>query len=754
MSSPSGDDRAEVLMDLTEANIVSLEEKFAEEIEELKNSLRAPAGTPLQPNAEREINDAINQSIELLEELDHVRLVFLECARTGRTITDTEAEAFKYFGFLVPSSRFIAPSLEGGTDSFYLPPRRSASTMVVEQPETETDVGDVIARVDPAPREATPEDEVLYGFGSIPPPLPVVAAAPSSRTLPPPLQPTERAPPSAESLRRPTSKSPPPPPTMQPNTVKPLAVQERAADEPPSRPPTLMTEKMEEDITRRINERVAQAEGTFANRLSEMQERLKAAEEAHVQAEVTRVRERDQQERSELTKQHQTDMLAVQKELAATQEALRLEKQRSEDLATALRGAQDEALKHSAHANELQQSLERAQSELDSVRSSLAAVRQGEQETVALRKDWATLMKEAFVEENAQLRADVESLRKEVEALRGARQTEQNALEAQLKQWEADNVTETDSSATISKLLAVVRNVASEEPPPVYTLGNCADSEPVDVAVIQLLNTLAFPFPVSLQRLGRGGDYFIDTRVQLKLVGDQVMVRHVGTKGASSYEPLARYLIHLYAPMLISIDRAESASQSTKRSVSVSEDPEGAAERVRQLQEEQRALMQQLMAQQELLLQHQSRLAAGVSPSKSPSPPPPPAEGSMERAAPAPVTPAATSGALRESGGVLTYVVGDVPEPPDANELLHRQQKMRMEEALREWKRHQQLAATGRQAPQARQTTPPATKKTFVGHRGIAAGQLDEEDIERLKRQALQQQFRQGRTVTNPNVRR
>lgn len=195
-----------------------------------------------------------------------------------------------------------------------------------------------------------------------------------------------------------------------------------------------------------------------------------------------------------------------------------------------------------------------------------------------------------------------------------------------------------------------------------------------------------------------------------------------------------------------------SSEQEKRRQLEI--DPEGAAERVRQLQEEQRALMQQLMAQQELLLQHQSRLAAGVSPSKSPSPPPPPAEGSMERAAPAPVTPAATSGALRESGGVLTYVVGDVPEPPDANELLHRQQKMRMEEALREWKRHQQLAATGRQAPQARQTTPPATKKTFVGHRGIAAGQLDEEDIERLKRQALQQQFRQGRTVTNPNVRR
>jgi hypothetical protein len=139
-----------------------------------------------------------------------------------------------------------------------------------------------------------------------------------------------------------------------------------------------------------------------------------------------------------------------------------------------------------------------------------------------------------------------------------------------------------------------------------YSLGACSDAGPIDHAVTDLLNSLGLPFFVPIRRLGPGGDYFIDRRLNVRLVGGQVMVRCRSQQPSSSFESLAKYLLHLYAPMLVDDDTVEPLPPAETSANS---------EEIAALQHQQHQLKQSLAMQQQLLRQHHRELLAELSPS-------------------------------------------------------------------------------------------------------------------------------------------
>ncbi|ORC87666.1 uncharacterized protein TM35_000212720 [Trypanosoma theileri] len=177
-----------------------------------------------------------------------------------------------------------------------------------------------------------------------------------------------------------------------------------------------------------------------------------------------------------------------------------------------------------------------------------------------------------------------------------------------------------------------------------YCVGNNSNivEEPVDTAVIQLLNDLDFSFPVHIRRLGPGGDYFIDQHVEIKLIDGQLLVKpklstiHHSTSSdvvnKPRYEHLAKYLIHLYSPAMdlekaagkdddddnVMEQQQEEKKRKQEPGVNNSYDytrdsdiPFG--ERIASLKQKQQDLQRTLKSHYEQLRQHQQQLESNLS---------------------------------------------------------------------------------------------------------------------------------------------
>lgn len=96
---------------------------------------------------------------------------------------------------------------------------------------------------------------------------------------------------------------------------------------------------------------------------------------------------------------------------------------------------------------------------------------------------------------------------------------------------------------------------------PTYTTQS---ADPLDQAVVRCLNHLALPIPLHVRRVGPGGEYMIDRRVQLRLHGDEVMVRRLGASNIVA-ESLATYLLNLYLPVLHGVGDDRHTALSSRR---------------------------------------------------------------------------------------------------------------------------------------------------------------------------------------------
>ncbi|RNF27248.1 uncharacterized protein Tco025E_00439 [Trypanosoma conorhini] len=186
------------------------------------------------------------------------------------------------------------------------------------------------------------------------------------------------------------------------------------------------------------------------------------------------------------------------------------------------------------------------------------------------------------------------------------------------------------SSQSVEDALCTLRAVSACRRVRYCATGDASGKlDAVDAAVVQLLNDIGFPFPVPIQRLGARGDYFIDRRVEIKLVGRQLVVRPWLAPGAHPgacadgtrrprYEHLAKYLIHLYSPAL-DLERVAAGERSDVGE----EDAAGGDRRkdvVATLKRQQQELQLALEKRHAQLYAYQRRLEAGLSPSPNASP--------------------------------------------------------------------------------------------------------------------------------------
>ncbi|EKF38687.1 hypothetical protein MOQ_001099 [Trypanosoma cruzi marinkellei] len=178
-------------------------------------------------------------------------------------------------------------------------------------------------------------------------------------------------------------------------------------------------------------------------------------------------------------------------------------------------------------------------------------------------------------------------------------------------------------SCSIAEAIRTFRAVDACHRVRYHVTGDSSDKvNAIDMAVVRLLNDLEFPFPVSIRRLGANGDYFIDRRVEIKLVGEQLVVRpwpapgvHQGLsadrKCQTRYEHLAKYLIHLYSPAL-DLDRAAKGGRSDGAAVNSAEGRPN--NDIAALKRQQRELQRALENRHEQLHEYQRQLEAGLSP--------------------------------------------------------------------------------------------------------------------------------------------
>ncbi|RNF09445.1 hypothetical protein TraAM80_02155 [Trypanosoma rangeli] len=185
------------------------------------------------------------------------------------------------------------------------------------------------------------------------------------------------------------------------------------------------------------------------------------------------------------------------------------------------------------------------------------------------------------------------------------------------------------STRGVADALCTLRTVSSCQCVRYCVAADASDmADAIDVAVVQLLNGLGFPFPVSIRRLGARGDYFIDRRVKIKLVGHQLVVRPWLASGAHQglsadgtrrpgYEHLAKYLIHLYSPAL-DLDRVANGGGGDDEEEHTAEGACG--NDIVTLKRQQRELQQALEKRCAQMHAYQKQLEAGLSPSSNAGP--------------------------------------------------------------------------------------------------------------------------------------
>ncbi|MDP2058214.1 MAG: hypothetical protein Q8J97_00635, partial [Flavobacteriaceae bacterium] len=305
-----------------------------------------------------------------------------------------------------------------------------------------------------------------------------------------------------------------------------------------------------------------------------------------------------------------TERSRLSTEVAALRDALNAEQESNEALSVALREARDEATLAARAVRAVQ----------EQAAAGLRTQMQHDEAAERSRREWITLVRGAIDGEVERLRREGDDLRAALDRQAAAHRREMLHVRDEVLRGGSAPL---PAGATAAAHAAALQVLAATEARQreltadmsvAYSLGeDCADADDIDAALVDALNGLGFPCPVKCVRLHRGGDYVLDQRVQLKLAAGQVMVRPRGAP-SSAFEPLAKYLVHLYAPLLgvaaappmppggateaigTTGPRAIGGSASPPRGVSAEVTPREAsaeqAEAIRRLQLEQRALQQ------------------------------------------------------------------------------------------------------------------------------------------------------------------
>lgn len=540
---------------LSASSIECLLQKFTEEIEDLEQAVRNEDPSNVELCAQ--LSDAVQQSKELREELKIVHRMFLDVVESKRTFTGDEVAALQYFGFSVtpgwvPSSESVGkkPEREGYLN---LPSRRSLSARrdatSPDFNETETDVMDVITRRS-ADREPTPE----YFHLSSP------STTSSSKHKKQQLATFTSTPQRAGDVGSPPATTP-------------LAVQQQrqvagSTHQRHQRTPSLETFTVNsrgnlEDATYRAHRDALEKEWQ-----QEKRELLLAADEKIValQQDLISLQQRAAEEADALRRSCDEEKKLLQ------QRSNKMEAEHRQELRSLLDLSEKHVNRHEAEVNGMKDALRHEQLRNEALSKEVAALKLQLKEAAASLKaaevnqsnsiikgqeEFSSLVRAVMDVEHNRLLSERDELmalaqeldqqlNSKLDSMRGQHQGTLLKLKAA-----PPSVSFADVEGAIESF-ASLREAAHKTY--TYNLGSCSDADETDDAVTQLLNSIGFPFMIPIRRLGKGGDYFIDRRVHIKLTNGQVVVRprqpSQTTSAPNPYEHLAKYLVHLYAPLL------------------------------------------------------------------------------------------------------------------------------------------------------------------------------------------------------------
>eukprot|EP00760_Papus_ankaliazontas_P034078 PhM_4_TR694/c0_g1_i1/m.97499 len=669
-----GDD--DDLMELNEENLVSLRQKFAEEIEHLQASIaESNTGTNTNDSAlAREIYLATSQSKELLYDLDKMIDAYREALDKSRALTSDEVRSLRYFGFRVeerdmPNRRTVN---SGGS--------RSASR---GKSQTKS----------PSPQyPQQQQQQYYYNVASEDDDAAVVAAAASARMMAP-------SPPQPASIIHTTTYQN----SNNNNNNIEVEVQRRVEEarremnkEMEAKMATALSGYIERALGDRLKDQTESVvEGRVQQRVDEiMKGELSGALAAKVNKEV---QERCEEARAQIRREYDAKYVTWQKQNSQAVHRLReleeaLESQRHEyaqqledekrkmerelrecEAARVATELENERLRKVLHENQDKHNASQAdQRQIKELCTTLEQMRarQSQSHTVSLemRREWLSFVEGEVLRENADLREQLEGAAADAHAAREHTNFELHALLGEVNALktksnddahdQGDRSVVEDAQRRVSEALSALDAL---DQPVVYTSSEPGDA--LDEAVTHTLTQLSLPFPVEIRKLGSGGAYKIDKRVQLRLVNGEVMV-----KRSNGYETLVRYLLQLYNPLLMLTgaqqpqDAYEASRSPVRYDAAVSSSPQpllslrdvvtnntttGALADIRELQIQHQQLQMELDEQQKRLSQsrqasqprnkrlsspQQTRIRPAMSSTPIKSPPPPTAEEPSEAA--------------------------------------------------------------------------------------------------------------------------
>lgn len=548
---------------LNDTTFRCLLQKFAEEIAELEAAVRGErANTELQT----QLQEAVTQSRTLQEELLQVFVMYQDAQRSDcRPFSAEECSALKYFGFAIPDNGRPPPALSDREQGYIrLPSQRvSQDREWSPQNETETDVADALMGMRFAQRMGSPEQ----------------CATPGANAKTSPAVKEER-----------------------------FGAAAYFGSPSPSKQGTVASQRTQKyTLTDR---------GTLEDEL------------------MLRVRESLEREwhheRTAMKLSHEEVVMQLQQQVIELRTAVVESREKAASTVDEIEASCKAKLSHSEQRVErLSEEIDRLKAEIDSqrhesdelkhelVRRNAEATRlldeqqRRDREIERQRLEMSSSIRQLATALDAIRTGERSELLQECRELRDAIHSQQHRLE-QLALEQNGSQQVHLSTGSLQTAIAMIQSVESESSlPPTFTLESCDDADEIDTAVIRTLNDLALPFVVSIRRLGRGGDYFIDRRIQVRVVDGQPMVRqqvlaHSG-QPAAPYEHLGQYILALYAPLL---DFEEAAEE-----VRPVRDDDAVVSRVAALQEQHQQLLRSLSEKQQLLLDHNRRVAAELSPS-------------------------------------------------------------------------------------------------------------------------------------------
>ena len=555
---------ADQLLELNEATIHCMLQKFAEEIVDLQKGVRSAKS---KEEAD-ELRLAIDQSRELEDELRAVQEFFSDAQHRNRRFTDKEIESLNFFGFEVPKDR-MAPPPQSRIE--FLP--GTSTRELSEAPETETDLADIqllLRSRMPSEREKTPQSTSDAVETAMHAALSTQNKSQSTSVITGIDSRLHGARFTSEDVDRIVQQT-------REIMFREFAVEKREIE---LHMETRIIDLQREQLARQ-EVWAKEKESIRAEYERDLAEKLRLVDGKH------RVELEHLIDRSERTlSKQEADLRELREELL-----------RERTKATCCR---EEAAIFKKKFEEKSAELERLWDESEANR------RNAEQDS---KKELAEALK-------ATLATEIRRLGEKNSALESKLREQQLGYTKSIERLRKLAPSTRTPCSEVAHALDTI-DAVREHSAVLYTLGSCADVDATDEAVVDTLNALGFPFLISMRRLGRG-DYYLDRRVHVRLINGHVMVKPrppLGSNVVTQYELLTKYLIHLYSPVLDIDEPVDASSAPDARREARCPSADTPERKLRALQQQQRALQQSLQQQQDILLRHQQSIAAALSPS-------------------------------------------------------------------------------------------------------------------------------------------